>query len=214
VGSLLAEWIGLKTLDFSIITVADDDEIPLGKGGFAEPGPAFISRAVPGFAWGGDEQSLRDISNPEDISRLILFDTWVRNCDRYRPVPKRMNFDNVFFVKADINRPVLTAIDHTHAFTCGREVTRAIRRIDVIQDPVQFGAFPQFSNFRSLAAEAATYARLEEMEIVEAEQLVQLVPSAWLADNETRNAWSEFITRRARFLARPIPPAVPPAGLQ
>src|SRR6266496_5515307 len=55
VGSLLAEWIGLKTLDFSIITVADDDEIPLGKGGFAEPGPAFISRAVPGFAWGGDE---------------------------------------------------------------------------------------------------------------------------------------------------------------
>lgn len=47
VGSLLADWIGLPTLDFALIEVGADDEIPLLNSGNAAVGPAFISRAEP-----------------------------------------------------------------------------------------------------------------------------------------------------------------------
>lgn len=141
-GSLLADWIGLPTLDFAIVAITEDDEIPIGKGGIAGAGPAFITRRVQGFAWGGDIETLRSIANTEDITRLILLDTWIRNCDRHRPVPPRNNKDNVFFVQpasTHLRRPVLTAIDHTHAFTCSRELTRSI---DTVRDPISYGEFP------------------------------------------------------------------------
>src|SRR5271166_3086306 len=70
VGSLLADWIGLPTLDFAIVDVSDEDEIPLATGGKAGIGPAFISRRVSGTSWGGDTGSLRLLDNIEDISRM------------------------------------------------------------------------------------------------------------------------------------------------
>ncbi len=237
VGSLLADWIGLPTLDFAIVDVSDEDEIPLATGGKAGIGPAFISRRVNGTSWGGDIDSLRLLDNIEDISRMILFDTWVRNCDRYRPEPRRRNLDNVFLMstrKTDRDplcpsegsglsgdagsRPLrfhvrhyetgrsevaLTAIDHTHAFTCGRELSRRIAHIDAVQDELTYGEFPEFSEFRNLAVEAAVRKRLDEMDIVEAQRFVGMVPAAWVEDVEVKAAWASFIARRAGFLARP-----------
>jgi hypothetical protein len=206
VGSLLAEWFILPTLDFSIIQVEPDDEIPLGKGTRAESGPAFISRSAQGFSWGGDEQSLQETSNKGDITRLIVFDTWVRNCDRYRPAPPRINRDNVFWVQPQAGAlPILTAIDHTHTFTCGRELTRAINRIDLIQDPIEFGLFPEFLAFRDLAEEAVARGHLQGMHLAQARQIVDRVPFEWLPDQDARAAWSDFITRRAQFLSSRVP---------
>jgi hypothetical protein len=206
VGSLLADWIGLPTLDFAIVDVSDDDEIPLATGGKAGIGPAFISRRVNGASWGGDIDSLRLVDNIEDISRMILFDTWVRNCDRYRPEPRRRNLDNVFYVRhyeTDRSQVVLTAIDHTHAFTCGRELSRRIAHIDAVQDELTYGEFPEFTEFRNLAVEAAVRQRLHEMDIAEAQRFVGMVPATWVEDVEVKAAWASFIAGRAGFLARP-----------
>jgi hypothetical protein len=98
VGSLLADWLGLSTLDFSLIDVTADDEIPFHGGGIANPGPAFISRAEQGITWGGTSNELKTVHNQLDISGLVILDTWVRNCDRYAPEGARVNRDNVFFV--------------------------------------------------------------------------------------------------------------------
>jgi hypothetical protein len=76
VGSMLADWLGLSTLDFSLIEVTEVDEIPFPRGGRATPGPAFISRAERGgFPWGGTENELRSISNLHDVSSLVVMDT-------------------------------------------------------------------------------------------------------------------------------------------
>jgi len=42
---------------------------------------------------------------------------------------------------------VLKAIDHTHAFTCGRELTRRISNLDEVRDSTVFGRFPEFESF-------------------------------------------------------------------
>src|SRR5690242_4252699 len=71
VGTLLAEWLGLPTLEYALIRVTPEDEIPLASGGLAAPGPAFITKAENGFSWGGDQETLRRILEPQDISRLV-----------------------------------------------------------------------------------------------------------------------------------------------
>ncbi|MBL8210868.1 MAG: hypothetical protein JNK87_09160 [Bryobacterales bacterium] len=206
VGSLLADWIGLPTLDFALVAITEDDEIPIGKGGIADAGPGSITRRAQGFAWGGDIETLQTIANPGDITRLILFDTWIRNCDRHRPVPPRNNKDNVFFVQPASphpHRPVLTAIDHTHAFTCGRELTRDLAHIDTVRDSIRYGAFPAFDAFHNLAVEAATLSQFETMTLPLARAFIKQVPSEWLDDARVRTAWADFIVQRAHFLAAP-----------
>lgn len=204
VGSLLADWLGLPTLDFSIIHVAEEDEIPLATGGYAAVGPAFITRRITGVAWGGDTESLRGLQNIDDISRLVLFDTWVRNCDRYRPEPLRRNVDNVFCAippLSESRRPILMAIDHTHTFTCGSGLTRSIAHIEKIQDAMTYGEFPEFSSFRNLAVEAAVHQQLQAMNLEQAQEFIAFVPSLWLADQDVRIAWASYIARRAHFLS-------------
>jgi len=86
VGTQLAHLFGLPTLDSAILQVnADEDEIPLYGGGKVTSGSAYCTREEPGHAWGGDAEELKLLENPQDIVRLVVFDTWVRNRDRHHP---------------------------------------------------------------------------------------------------------------------------------
>ena len=77
VASHLAGWFKLPTFDFALFEVTDLDEIPLFRGGSAQAGPAFITRAESGEPWSGEGAQLNKLINPLDISRLVVFDTWV-----------------------------------------------------------------------------------------------------------------------------------------
>ncbi len=59
VGTSLARWFGLPTLDFAILELDEMDEIPLHDNRRAQSGPAFITRAVEGHPWGGDAEELK-----------------------------------------------------------------------------------------------------------------------------------------------------------
>jgi hypothetical protein len=85
VGTHLAKWLGLPTFDCALIEVTTDDEIPFHNGGAAQPGPAFVTRAESGEPWSGKKRQLNRLFNPQDISRLVVFDTWTLNCDRHGP---------------------------------------------------------------------------------------------------------------------------------
>ncbi len=86
VATQLAAWMGLPTFEFAILEIdANVDEIPFLRGGFATSGPAFVTKAALGHTWGGSEKELANLTNPEDVSRLVVFDTWVLNCDRHPP---------------------------------------------------------------------------------------------------------------------------------
>ena len=207
VGSLLADWLGLPTLDFALIEVTADDEIPLLSGGNATVGPAFISRAEPtGLPWGGSVTELESVHNRLDISGLVVLDTWVLNCDRYAPQGSRVNLDNVFLVQyPGIKRKaLLKAIDFTHAFTCGREINRRITFIDNVRDDQLYGFFPQFQDFVDRPEIRRFATRLTEFTADVASAFISLVPQEWDISNEARGAWAAMITQRAQFVAETV----------
>jgi hypothetical protein len=83
VGTQLAEWFGLPTFDYALMTIdASVDEIPLKDGKLAESGTAFVTRAAIGHPWGDSDKELDAIVNPEAVSKMVIFDTWTLNCDR------------------------------------------------------------------------------------------------------------------------------------
>ena len=120
--------LGFARLQHAIIWVTPEDNIPLANGTLALPGPAFITRKIAGFPLGGDQTTLRTLREAEPtIARLVVFDTWIQNCDRHRPAPQpRLNRDNVLPTKIDGGMLDLLAMDHTHAFTCGSPLTKRI----------------------------------------------------------------------------------------
>ena len=79
VATHLAKWFGLSTFDCAIIEVAAQDEILFHNGSIAQVGPAFITRGESGEPWSGKEKQLKRLINPQDISRLVVFDTWTLN---------------------------------------------------------------------------------------------------------------------------------------
>lgn len=212
VGTLLAEWLGIPTLDSAIIQVATDDEIPFAGGGLANPGPAFITKAAKGMTWGGDEAGLEEIVNPNDISRLIVLDTWIRNCDRFRPEPRRINYNNVFITRESEQKTfTLRAMDHTHAFTCGRELDRRLNHIGQVRDETLFGCFPAFRRFIRRDTVQECTLRLGQMGRAEAAAVVGLVPTEWQVEDSVREAWRELICDRAGYVAASIEALIWPA---
>lgn len=83
VGTHLAKWFGLSTFDVAILVLGPDDTLPLPRGRTAQPGPAFAARALAGGPWGRSEQELDSLVNPQDLTRLVVFDTWTLNGDRH-----------------------------------------------------------------------------------------------------------------------------------
>ncbi|MBM4035694.1 MAG: hypothetical protein FJ291_28475 [Planctomycetes bacterium] len=212
VGTLLARRLGLPTFDFYILRVTEHDELPFAAGGMAKAGPAFVTRAERGGWWSGAERDLRVLANPHDIPRLVLFDTWMLNCDRYSVGKgrERVHPDNVFFSRegAPRGRFILKAMDHTHCLTCGKELSPRLAAIDRIRDEQIYGLFPQFRRFmvrraRAVAMQDHMRDALGDLGGIGREEVhaaVQSVPAEWGLHSRTREAVTELIWQRSRFL--------------
>jgi len=209
VGTRLAGWLGLETLDFAIMPVRDVDEIPLAKGATAAVGPAFVTRRVAGgIQWGGDPETLQTLYNPEAIPRLVIFDTWTRNPDRHPPAgtERRVRPDNVFLSPegAPPRQSRLLAMDHTECFWGRRDLGRDVAHIDAIQDERIFGLFPEFLPHLSFKEVNSTAAHLGTVPLSFVREVVATIPLAWAVPAEVRTALGEFIYRRARFVSEAI----------
>jgi hypothetical protein len=207
VGSMLADWMGLTTFDFSLLEVTGDDDIPFHKGGKATPGPAFISREEKrGFPWGGTVKELRSIINRLEISGLVVLDTWLLNCDRYAPDGRRVNRDNVFLIQHARKGPgvLLIAMDFTHAFTCGREINRRLGFIERVRDKKVYGLFPEFKEFLDREEVKRLSAKLGQFSRTTAEEFIETVPAEWEVDRQSCSTWGTMITERAHFIAENI----------
>jgi hypothetical protein len=207
VGSLCADWLGLKTFDFALIRVTDPDEVSLMGERWAQPGPAFISRAEDmGFTWGGDAQTISAVVNRGDLSRLVVLDSWLRNCDRHAPDGRRINRKNVFLMqRTQPQRQLeLIAMDFTHAFTCGNELDRRLGYIEKIRDEAVFGLFDEFKAHLSREVVIETAARLMAFDSNLAELFISRVPTEWSVDGPIRSVWKRFLVDRAHFCADTI----------
>jgi hypothetical protein len=209
VGTQLAHLLGLPTFEYAIVDVAKDDELPFQGGGRASPGPAFISRAERGTPWGGDAQALHRITNPDDVARLVVLDTWLRNRDRHSTDDNgraRVNYDNVWLSREGMSgkKFLLKAIDHTHCFASGGTLTTRLAHLDCIQDEAIYGLFPQFREMITEGALQAACDRLRGLQRAQFEPIVRAVPAAWAVATDVRVAWVELIERRAPFVADTI----------
>jgi hypothetical protein len=162
-----------------------------------------VARAVGGHQWGGDGRELDLIDNPDVITRLVVFDTWTRNCDRHPPdlATRRPNYGNVFFSEEGANpgRFRLIAMDHTHCFTCGRDLGPGVASIDAVRDERIYGLFPAFIPRMQRAVLQTTLHRLELLDRDTVEAAVGTIPSEWEVNAQAREALVELIVRRARF---------------
>jgi hypothetical protein len=211
VATQLARWLGLSTFDFAIMLVTDVDEIPFYKGGKAEIGPAFITRAESGEPWSGKEGQLDKLINPQDISRLVVFDTWTLNCDRHslpaggKIGKSRINRNNVFLSEeAPHGQLLLKAMDHTHCFSCGRPLSRSLRNIDNIKDPRMFGLFPEFQKYLDRGQIRQAASDLRKLDLSEVVRMTQGIPKEWEVTTETLDALRDLIVGRAAYVADSI----------
>ena len=206
VGTNLAKLLGLQTFEFSIIEIASDDESPLASGKLALPGPAFITRPEKGISWGGKEAELDKLANPGDIGRLILFDTWVLNCDRHPPDLKarKANRDNVFLSRAGAPRGrfLIKAIDHTHCLTSGREISVHLADIENVRDDRIYGLFPEFERFLERREVMRAVSDLCAISRSDIQAIVDTIPSAWEVNAPSRDALIKFLCDRASFLCQ------------
>lgn len=206
VATRLAAWFGLTTFDAALLTLpVDGIDIPFLRGGKAMPGPAFVTRALPGFTWGGSEAELERLENVNDLSRLVVFDNWVLNCDRHPPdlTTRRPNYDNVFLSSEPTQdgRWRLVAMDHTHCFTCGRDLTPRLADIGHERDERLYGLFPAFIPRLRGAVLEWCRSRLRELEPAFVQAVLDTVPREWEVSTAALSAWKALICHRARFTA-------------
>lgn len=211
IGTRLANLIDIPTPDYAIIQVNDDDDdIPLGHGRQALPGPAFVSRAlINNFAWRENEKALAEIENHETITDIVAFDTWIRNFDRCPPKNsgRKPNYDNVIIAKAHprTDKLRLFAIDHTHCFTRAGELRSDIQNIDNIRDIDTYGLFPEFSKFRDLERFKKTILKISSLEKEVIHSVIGSVPPEWGVNDDIRAALLNYLIQRAEFLVETLP---------
>lgn len=206
VGTHLAKWFGLSTFDIAILVLEDDDVFPLPRNHMAKAGPAFAARALHGEPWSGGSESLDAVVNPQDITRLVVFDTWTLNCDRHYPdaTIRKPNRDNVFMSSdgVDSGKRRLVAMDHGLCFIRSSEdLTPSLAEITKVKDESLFGLFPEFRE--RLRGDTITQceSRLREMDVEIANAMIATIPREWEVSAEARCAWSDLIYRRAAFVA-------------
>jgi hypothetical protein len=204
VGTKLASLFGLATFDISLLNFDGTVVIAYRNGRVAATGPAICLRAESGIAWGGANEELDALENPDDVTRLVVFDTWIRNRDRHFPSPteRKPNLDNVFLSSERVaNRYTLMAMDHTHCFTNHNELNaRQLRRGDLIRDPGIYGLFPAFARRLNRSMLGACTAELSRMDVAAIRAIVRSIPHEWEVDAEARDALVGFIIERAQYL--------------
>lgn len=202
IGAKLARWMELRTFDFAIMEVKPNDEIEMGHGRKAQAGPAFVTRAERGNSWSGDETELRFAENKDHLSGLIVFDTWIRNRDRYVP-GRRCHFDNVFLSSQHTSGAAreLVAMDHTHCIADSPELTAKIDQTGYVQDETIYGAFPAFRTFWSDEAASNYLSRLGKFDGQTASCIVAGIPREWQVDSSAREATVRFLVNRAKWLS-------------
>jgi hypothetical protein len=205
VGTRLAKWFGLPTFEFGTIRVIAEYGLTFFEDGQVETGPAFITKYDPGDVWGGTDRQLKQLSNPDDITRLVVFDTWTLNCDRHSPDGQRINRNNVYLSEdAPPSNFLLRAMDHSHCFTCGKVLNAKIAKIDRVKDNRIYGLFPEFSPLLDCKIVAQAVEKLRSFRKQDARVMTQDIPREWDMDDSVRDALVEFLISRAVFLSSSI----------
>jgi hypothetical protein len=144
--------------------------------------------------------------NPADIGKLVLFDTWTRNCDRHPPdlTKRKVNRNNVFLSNEGMadGKLQLVAMDHTHCFNCGRDLNAQLAHINLVKGEEMFGLFPEFKPFIRAHWDAlvAAVAKLQTLNKPWVKDLIGAIPAEWQVDVAGRTALATQVCDRADYV--------------
>lgn len=207
-GTQLARRFNISTFDVAMLNLEESDEIPLGDKTTAAAGLAFISRAEEGGTMGGSK-TLESVENLEDIPRIVVFDTWVRNCDRFCPMytaegKPRINPDNIFFSVegGSTGKFILKAIDHGHIFSCGKPLSTKLCHIENVREHKLYGLFPEFRKYVSIEQFDEIAKEFGKIDARLWDDLLEKLPTAWGITTEIRQSINQFLLDRAYFLEK------------
>ena len=153
--------------------------------------------------------SLRQLDNPADITRLVIFDTWTCNPDRYPPpsVPRRPRVDNVFLTGegATPGNVRLIAMDFTECFaSSAKSLMAELAAITTIKNDNVYGLFPEFKPHVKIEHIRESVARLDALDRRVLSDIVRDLPSEWDFSAAGRQRLVDFLEQRARHLVDTI----------
>lgn len=199
----LAHAIGLRVPDFAVVAL--NFPVPMRDYGDMRPGPAFLSRVLPGQTLGGPTP-LKRLNRPGDIAKIVFLDSWIRNEDRFPPegsFATSGNLDNLFFTPVRHGFEVV-ALDHSHCFTMG-DLCDEIGSANVRDDARVHGLFDQFRPFLTephVQAAACAVAAVSHQHIGD---ILNLLPQEWAIGQDCRKTWAEVIRHRAGLVSTVLP---------
>lgn len=204
VAAELGTWLGLKIPDYAIVPPTNLD-IRLGRTAEKARGPFFFSRAVDAEPFDGDESTAKAVRPQSDIALLVVFDTWIRNLDRYGfGDGAHPNFENLLTRRKHASKEIeLIPIDHSHVFSY--PTWSDISSYNAIEDPNVYGRFPVFANF---LPEAAVYDGINKLKTLDrkfVEECVNGIPSEWEPSQDVKNKIIDFIVLRAEYVCKSLP---------
>ena len=212
VGASLARWIGVQTPDFALIRT-DSSFVEMMRGldeSLAEEADGFISRYEEPLRF--TPQSIQYVKNKDMFTRLVLFDTWIRNEDRYFKKTGKSssrNTENILLVKNGQHKDsyTITAIDHAEAFREFQPKFEPEKHFGerAINDPAVFGRFPEFDPYLDWKVACRVVGRLMQVNEFEVQELFSRIPRSWALDEEIKKAFISFIVNRAAFVAENLP---------
>lgn len=218
IGTRLARLFGLSVPDFATIPVPDDPPFSLAKGAQIRPGRGFISRTVNGEPLANSVAGLSALENPGDLARLVVFDTWTVNCDRYRPgTPNRKpwrNDKNLMLSRtgASAGKFVLMPIDHGCCFKCQQSLTPPTLR-QATTDDTLYGLFPEFLGLVQRVQTLQVADELQSIQREEIEEALADVPAEWDFPTATRDALLGMLTQRQRRIRGIVEARLTPTNL-
>lgn len=201
VAAELGTWFGLQIPPFAVVAECDIDIPMIGCSGVMGP-PLFFSSAVDGMPRDTSDTFLKRLSNPDDVAKLIIFDTWIRNNDRY--VEGAANSDNLLYVTVTKGKKyALVPIDHSHCFV-DIDFDTDLPAPELVIDPNLYGFYPEFEGFVNSNSVAIAVEKLRELDEDFVAQCVNSIPIEWGMNDVSRSNLKEFICDRAKFVVETV----------
>lgn len=200
----LGTWMGLRIPNFAVVRQCEIELTLYGTNVIAEP-PFFFSEKIEAEPYTGSDWELELVAPKSDIARLVVFDTWIRNWDRYDDRDHGSNRDNLL-MKRDFpqKRVSMIPIDHSHAFV-DVGFDEDLPDENLTRDAAIFGKFPAFDNFLDESSVYEATNHLNELTREFVEDCVNNIPAEWKPSNQTCSAMIDFLLHRAEFIAQELP---------
>lgn len=210
----LAAWFGLPVLEHCVLDLDTAVQVPRPGGTFAAPGPCFCTRAVDAVTWDRSAAALQELANSDDIGRLVIFDTWVRNEDRFPPrsssgrrlSARRSNLGNVLLAREGPGKDklLLVAMDFGEAITRGREISKNLLGIDATKCEAVYGLFPEFQPHVTPLVVHACLERFKQLFRDHLATVVATIPPAWGVNAGQQTLLCQHLYSRAMYLVESL----------